>query len=351
MPRRAKPWFRTADGFWYATHNGRQLSLGVRGRANEAAAWREWERLRNGEGAQPAPSQAVEPVAHPNPAQPAAVTVRAVFDAFLTDSADRVSPGTHGLYRMFLNGFADRYGALPAQSVTCPLAEAYSRRPNWADSTRAAFLGTLVRAFYHAERARLIERTPLLGLRKPPIGSRAADAMVSASDHRKLCAVAPPHFRVLLEMLYLTGCRPSEATQLTEVDIDWEAGTAVIRKHKTVRKGKRRVLYLTPAAVSLLRGLADQFPSGLLFRNAIGKPWTRSSIGMAMRKAARSAGLSRRIAYGYRHAFATDALAAGVPDAQVAELLGHTSTAMLHKHYSHLSTRVKVLTDAAKVVR
>jgi integrase len=70
-----------------------------------------------------------------------------------------------------------------------------------------------------------------------------------------------------------------------------------------------------------------------------------------MRKAARSAGLSRRIAYGYRHAFATDALAAGVPDAQVAELLGHASTAMLHKHYSHLSTRVKVLTDAAKVVR
>ena len=61
--------------------------------------------------------------------------------------------------------------------------------------------------------------------------------------------------------------------------------------------------------------------------------------------------LPGKIAYGYRHGFATDALAAGVPDAHVAELLGHSSTAMLHKHYSHLATRVKVLTDAARAVR
>ena len=51
-------------------------------------------------------------------------------------------------------------------------------------------------------------------------------------------------------------------------------------------------------------------------------------------------GAPAKIAYGYRHGFATDA-AAGVPDAQVARLLGHSSTVMLHRHYSHLAT-VKV---------
>jgi integrase len=56
-------------------------------------------------------------------------------------------------------------------------------------------------------------------------------------------------------------------------------------------------------------------------------------------------------AYGFRHSFATDALANGVPDAHVAELLGHSGTAMLHKHYSHLTARAKALRDALGRVR
>ncbi len=54
---------------------------------------------------------------------------------------------------------------------------------------------------------------------------------------------------------------------------------------------------------------------------------------------------------GRQQARATDAIAAGVSDAVVAELLWHSSTAMLHKHYSHLATRSKLLADAAKQVR
>ena len=56
-------------------------------------------------------------------------------------------------------------------------------------------------------------------------------------------------------------------------------------------------------------------------------------------------------AYGYRHGYATEALAKGLPDAQVAALLGHSSTAMLHKHYSQLTAQAGVLRQAAAVVR
>jgi site-specific recombinase XerD len=70
-----------------------------------------------------------------------------------------------------------------------------------------------------------------------------------------------------------------------------------------------------------------------------------------MRLACKHAGLSAKICYGLRHGFATDALAAGVPDARVAELLGHPDTSQLHRHYSHLATRVRLLTDAAAKVR
>ncbi len=337
------------------------MCLGIRGQQNEAAAWRAWELLRSGQPLHPTFPPDPVPITH-LPASVAtppvwqsapvpAVTVQAVIDAFLADAAERVKPDTLSVYRLFLNGFADKHGTVAAASLTCPLAESYSRKPKWNDSTRSVFLATVVRAFYHAERSRIIDRTPLVGLRKPHIASRAADSMVTAEQHTKLAAASPPYFRQFLEMLHLTGCRPAEAAQLTATDLDWDAGTATVRQHKTMRKGKRRVLYLPPAAVTLLRELAAQRPTGTLFRNRIGKPWTRAAIGMAMRKASREARLPSKIAYGYRHAFATDALAAGVPDAHVAELLGHSSTAMLHKHYSHLSTRVKVLTDAVRVVR
>jgi integrase len=57
------------------------------------------------------------------------------------------------------------------------------------------------------------------------------------------------------------------------------------------------------------------------------------------------------IAYGYRHTFATDGLASGLPETHVAELLGHGSTAMLHKHYAHLTAKAGVLRNAAALVR
>jgi hypothetical protein len=61
--------------------------------------------------------------------------------------------------------------------------------------------------------------------------------------------------------------------------------------------------------------------------------------------------IAHAVAYGLRHTFATDALANGVPDAQVAELLGHSGTATLHRHYAHLGAKAKVLRDALDRVR
>ena len=69
-----------------------------------------------------------------------------------------------------------------------------------------------------------------------------------------------------------------------------------------------------------------------------------------MQKLKKAAGV-KAMAYGYRHTFATDALVKGLPDAQVAALLGHSSTTMLHKHYSHLMSQAGVLRSASAMVR
>jgi integrase len=78
--------------------------------------------------------------------------------------------------------------------------------------------------------------------------------------------------------------------------------------------------------------------------------WTTHSITWKYARVCRKAGV-KTTAYCLRHTFATDARANGVPDAQVAVLLGHSGTAMLHKHYAHLTARSQVLRDALGKVR
>src|SRR5947209_8842679 len=123
-------------------------------------------------------------------------------------------------------------------------------------------------------------------------------------------------------------------------------------KHKTAGKGKQRIVHLTPELVALCRGLAVKYPEGPLFRTSTGKPWCHGCyLSEQVRKLRKKLGIKGVIPYGYRHTLATDALANGVPDAQVAELLGHSGTSMLHRHYAHLTARAKALRSALAQIR
>jgi integrase len=314
--------------------------LGVTGRHNEGAAWVAFERLRT--------------------ERPTTVTVRRVIDAFLSASAAGVEPPVLDQYDRFLSPFADRFGHLPVATLTPEQVEAYSRnpdpppkskrKPKWNDNSRSKFLSTVSRAFRFAERSRLIDRTPLVGLSRPPQGSRAADVLISADEFDRLYAAATDQFRPLLRLVWLTGCRPSEAAQLTAADVDPEKGLAVVRKHKTKKWGKRRVLYLPPEAVTLLAECVERRPTGFLFRTRKGNRWDWRAMGQAMRAARKRAGLDGKIMYGCRHSFATQALEDGEPDSVVAALLGNT-VRTLHSNYSHVGAQRRLLLAAAGRIR
>lgn len=358
MARRAKPWYRSNEDTWYATHDGKQVSLGIRGLGNESAAWRAWERLRAGAGADPV-AEAREFLRRPIEAPPAeprprSVTVRELFDAFFNRAPGWAEPITVAGYHSYLDGFAALHAGRPAESVTRGDAESYCyNRPVWkAPATRAMFVRLLKTAFNFGVREGLVPRSPIDSLKIPAKGpGRAADVALTRGEHERLVAHALPLFRPFMEFMFLTGCRPNEAARLTASDVNWETGTAVLRKHKTDRHGGNRILYLVPEAVAVLRPLAALHPTGPLFRNSRGNIWHHTVIGTRMRRASEKAGLPWKCAYGYRHGFATDALVGGVPDAHVAELLGHKGTVMLHRHYSHLVSHTRVLADAAAKVR
>jgi integrase len=121
-------------------------------------------------------------------------------------------------------------------------------------------------------------------------------------------------------------------------NVDLAAGLWVLSEHKTKKKtGKPRLVYLTPAMLELTRKLMERYPTGPLFRNSRGKPWTRNAIRCRFRNLrVKLPHLKGVVSYTYRHSFVTDALENGVGVAQVAELLGHTSTDMVMQHYQHL---------------
>jgi integrase len=207
-------------------------------------------------------------------------------------------------------------------------------------------------AYRWAERTGLIQTSPLRHLRKPPRASRGARALINTSDHARLCKAAGPAFRPFLQLLWLTGARPGELAGLTASDLDLAKGLAVLSDHKTAHLGKGRVLFLCPEAVAILRKMVVSRPSGLLFPGHEGatEKMTPQAITNRVQRVSKRAGV-KCFAYQYRHTFATEALARGVPDTQVAALLGHASTAMLHRHYAHLGEKARVLQDALKKIR
>lgn len=348
MAKASRAWFRKSKNAWYCTVEGRKVSLGVKGEENEKEAVKAWHRIMAG---LESPTLTPEPIQTPQVApmvKANGVSVQSVITAFLEDAQDRMKPNTWRTYRLFLLPFADAHDGRACDLTPC-LCEAYARRKTeWSDSTRNGFLGALATAFRWAVKARIINQTPLAGMTRPPKRSRGADALLTADEYAHLLAHATPQFGVMVKVLWLTGCRPSEAAAITAENFDADNGMVRLEDHKMAHKGKNRVLFLCPEAVALLKAQKQQ---GHLLRNSFGRRWTAQAIQQAMEATRKRAGLPKAIAYGLRHSFATDALANGVPDAQVAELLGHSGTAMLHKHYSHLGARAKTLREALGRVR
>jgi integrase len=328
---------------------GRKLSLKVKGRENEKEAVQAWHRLfANGT---PEPTPKPKPMAEVRQEpKPKAVSVREVIEGFLADCEGRVGPTTLRIRRYFLLPFAGARGHEPANTLTPTLAEAYSRKPEWKDATRHDCLKTLAAAFAWAERCRLIDRTPLVGLRKPPKASRGAQSVVSVETVKQFLVHADAEFVALVRFLWLTGCRPSEAGGLQVDDVHWDERCVILTDHKTAHRGKVRVIYLSDEALAVLREQQAKHPKGYLFHRPTGGKWTSNGIGKKFERMSRKAGV-KVIPYGLRHTFATDALANGVPDAQVAALMGHSGTATLHRHYSHLTARSQALREALSRVR
>jgi integrase len=152
-------------------------------------------------------------------------------------------------------------------------------------------------------------------------------------------------FRQFLTALQETGCRPGEISAVEATHVNQETGVWVLPQHKT---GKPRTVFLTDAMLALTRELVALRPTGPLFLNSRGKPWNRNAIRIRFRNLRKKfPQFGHFTAYSFRRAYVTDAMERGLGVAQVAELVGHTSTDMVMRHYSQLQARTQYMRDMA----
>jgi len=192
----------------------------------------------------------------------------------------------------------------------------------------------------------LADTDPAREVPPPPPPRRLPKAITLEEVERLLDAAGPgpdemsadPRLlrdRALLEFLYGTGARISEATGLDIDELQLDADSLVRllgkgSKHRVVPVGSYAVralqAYLVrarPALASAARRVSSASPA--VFLNARGGRLTRQGAWGVLHAAAERAGLAEVSPHTLRHSFATHMLDGGADIRVVQELLGHAS--------------------------
>jgi integrase/recombinase XerD len=181
---------------------------------------------------------------------------------------------------------------------------------------------------------------------QPPAPPRRLPKAITIEDVERLLDAAGPgpddlsaeprllRDRALLEFLYGTGARISEATGL-DIDELQLGADPVVRligkggKHRVVPVGRYAVraleAYLVRARPGLAKASRRASASPAVFLNARGGRLTRQGAWGVLHAAAARAGLPDVSPHTLRHSFATHMLDGGADIRVVQELLGHAS--------------------------
>ena len=176
----------------------------------------------------------------------------------------------------------------------------------------------------------------------PPAPPRRLPKAISVAEVERLLDAAGPgpqddprgiRDRALLEFLYATGARISEATALDVDGLTLDGDPAVLLDGKG---GKQRIVplgryaaaaldaYLVRARPALAAGATRTVPPAV-FLNARAGRLTRQGAWAVLRAAAQRANLPQVSPHTLRHSFATHMLDGGADIRVVQELLGHAS--------------------------
>jgi integrase/recombinase XerC len=257
------------------------------------------------------------------------------------------SPQTLRAYRADLEAFR-RFGAAAGYTeatavgtrlIRAYLAHLHGRGLNPVSVVR--HLSALRSWFRFLVRRGAAERNVARDVKSPRLPRKLVsflpvDEAMPMIDARGLGGSSRARDVAILELLYASGLRVSE---LTALDLD-----AVDEVAMTVRVlGKGRVERVVPFGRQAARRLeaylgARRATGGPLFLNARGGRLTARSVRNIVKRAARAAGIERRVSpHTLRHSFATHLLDGGADLRMIQDLLGHSRLTTTQR-YTHVSS-------------
>lgn len=370
-----KPWFRKGRG-WFVTLNGKQIKLG----ADREKAFAEYRQLI----AQPAAK----------PRQPSeAIGLVEIVEHFLDWSQKNRAPDTYEWYRYRLERLCRKHPDVAAERLKPFMVQEWVDGYDFSVTSRRNYLRSVKRCYKWSKRQGYIEMNPIADMEVPSAEEKEVSLTLEEFT-RLMTYVRNSSLADLMQMTWESGCRPQESLRVEARHVDVKHQRWVFYKSESKMKRVSRVVYLTDVAMAITRKLMLANPTGPLFRNTVGKPWTKDSVNNAidalrvrmgkdemarqnvnisdaelrnfipslcatksvkgvvrdkrdaeLRHEAKVKLIKKKAAelvpryslYALRHSFATNALKKGIDSLTVAILLGHEDPSTLARVYQHLN--------------
>ncbi len=300
---------------------------------------------------------------------------------WLASQQHRLRATTLYSYEKAIQRVTRRLGKVPLQALTpLQIEKFYAEllrdgarlgKPLSAKTVRNSHV-VLRKALADAERLGLVYRNAAASAR-PPTAARKEFATWSSDDLRDFFAgIRDDRIFPALLVLATTGMRRGEVLGLRWSDVDLDAGQlAIVQTLTTINgvptfgatksSGSRRVVYIDPQTVSVLRehrkrqreerliaGPAWTATPDLVFRDEAGVRLQPDLFTRKFSKLVAASGLTPIRLHDLRHTYATLALKAGVHPKIVSERLGHATVGITLDLYSHVTPAIA--REAAGVV-
>jgi len=234
-------------------------------------------------------------------------------------SASAITSDAVKEYRLYLNRLSDKSGRPLKRSTQ-----------NYHIITLRAFLGFLAG---RGVAALAPQKVSLAKSEERKVEFLEAEDIISLIKMPNVSSFKGLRDRLILELLFSTGLRVSELTNLNVADINLERDEIPVRG----KGGKLRVVFLSKSAHQIidvyLRLIGES--DALILNKIAGHRLTVRSIERIVSKYAKAAGITKNVSpHTLRHTFATDLLINGADLRSVQSLLGHAnvSTTQIYTH-------------------
>jgi len=258
----------------------------------------------------------------------------AVLDDFLTWTEENRAPKTFTRYRDFIQSFVSKHGTIEAGDLNPSHVTVWLHsHKTWNSTTKSNAITALQRGFNWAVKNRGLARNPIRGMEKPEAKRRTAIITAEEFDEvlKHVCDVP---FRDLLLVSYDSGSRPQETKQLEARHLELDKQRAVIPGEEA-KRGRTRVIYFpTDRSMEIINRLAKEQPTGPLFRNNQGKPWTAFAVKLRFNRIQIAIGRQEMAKRGIASTISADDIEAFAARARIA-VAGFGAGGRYYRHRVH----------------